>query len=104
MSGGVAYIYDPDHTFKNYCNLTMVTLHNVEKENIKIDMPKHLDLADEVILKALIEKHCQYTDSSIAKKLLNNWDRELENFVKVMPIEYKRALTEMNCLKIKEVV
>tara|TARA_B110000003_G_scaffold276337_1_gene322295 strand:+ start:10 stop:3630 length:3621 start_codon:yes stop_codon:yes gene_type:complete len=104
MSGGVAYIYDPDNTFNNYCNLSMVTLHKVERENIKTDMPKHLNLADEVILKTLIEKHGQYTDSSIAKKILSNWDKELENFIKVMPIEYKRALTEMSSSKIKEVV
>ena len=104
MSGGVAYIYDPGQTFKKYCNLTMVTLHKVEKKDVKTDMPKHLNLADEVILKTLIEKHCQYTSSNIAKKMLKNWDKELENFVKVMPIEYKRALTEMNFSKIKEVV
>ena len=104
MSGGVAYIYDPGQTFKKYCNLTMVTLHKVEKKDVKTDMPKHLNLADEVILKTLIEKHCQYTNSNIAKKMLKNWDKELENFVKVMPIEYKRALTEMNFSKIKEVV
>ena len=104
MSGGVAYIYDPDNTFNNYCNLSMVTLHKVERENIKTDMPKHLNLADEVILKTLIEKHGQNTDSSIAKKILSNWDKELENFIKVMPIEYKRALTEMSSSKIKEVV
>jgi glutamate synthase (NADPH/NADH) large chain len=104
MSGGVAYIYDPGQTFKKYCNLTMVTLHKVEKKDVKTDMPKHLNLADEVILKTLIEKHCQYTNSNIGKKMLKNWDKELENFVKVMPIEYKRALTEMNFSKIKEVV
>ena len=102
MSGGVAYIYDPKNTFKNYCNLTMVTLHNVEKENIKTDMPKHLDLADEDILKTLIEKHSQYTNSNVAKKILIDWDKELKNFVKVMPIEYKRALNEMKETKAKE--
>jgi glutamate synthase (NADPH) large chain len=102
MSGGVAYIYDPKNTFKNYCNLTMVTLHNVEKENIKTDMPKHLDLADEDILKTLIEKHSQYTNSNVAKKILIDWDKELKNFVKVMPIEYKRALNEIKETKTKE--
>ena len=80
----------------------MVTLHNVEKENVKTDMPKHLDLADEVILKTLIEKHSQYTNSNVAKKILVNWDKELKNFVKVMPIEYKRALNEIKETKTKE--
>ena len=55
------------------------------------------------ILKTLIENHCQYTKSNIAEKILNQWDAELENFVKVMPIEYKRALNEMKETKKKEV-
>ena len=103
MSGGVAYVYDPNKTFKNYCNLSMVTLDKVEKANIETETPQHLNLADEIILKTLIEKHCQYTESNIAKKILNQWDTELENFVKVMPIEYKRALNEMKETKKKEV-
>ena len=103
MSGGVAYIYDPKKSFKKYCNLSMVTLHKVEKENIETDTPKHLNLPDKVILKTLIEKHCQYTNSNIAEKILNDWDAELENFVKVMPIEYKRALIEMKVNKTKEI-
>ena len=60
-------------------------------------------MADEIILKTLIENHCQYTKSNIANKILNQWDVELENFVKVMPIEYKRALNEMKETKKKEV-
>ncbi|MDB4039931.1 glutamate synthase-related protein [Methylophilaceae bacterium] len=103
MSGGVAYIYDPQKTFKNYCNLSMVTLHKVKKQNVETDMPLHLNLPDEKILKTLIQNHCQYTESSIAKKILNQWDIELENFVKVMPIEYMRALNEMKEIKKKEV-
>ena len=103
MSGGVAYIYDPNKTFKDYCNLSMVTLHKVEKANIATEMPQHLNSADELILKTLIENHCQYTESNIAKKILNQWDIELGNFIKVMPIEYKRALIEMKKAKAKEV-
>ena len=103
MSGGVAYIYDPNKTFKDYCNLSMVTLHKVEKANISTEMPQHLDSADELILKTFIENHCQYTESNIAKKILNQWDIELGNFIKVMPIEYKRALIEMKEAKAKEV-
>ena len=103
MSGGVAYIYDPNKTFKDYCNLSMVTLHKVEKANIATDMPQHLNSADELILKTLIENHCQYTESNIAKKILNQWDIELGNFIKVMPIEYKRALIEMKKAKAKEI-
>ena len=104
MSGGVAYVYDPKKNFKSYCNLSMVTLEKVEKENIETAIPQHLNLADEIILKTLIENHCQYTESNIAKKILSQWDAELENFVKVMPIEYKRALSEMKDTKTKEAV
>jgi glutamate synthase (NADPH/NADH) large chain len=81
----------------------MVTLHKVEKANIATEMPQHLNSADELILKTLIENHCQYTESNIAKKILNQWDIELGNFIKVMPIEYKRALIEMKEAKAKEV-
>ena len=102
MSGGVAYIYDPNKSFKNYCNLSMVTLHKVNKADIAMDMPLHLNSPDEIILKTLIENHCRYTDSNIGKKILNEWENQLANFVKVMPIEYKRALTEMKNIKNKE--
>ena len=102
MSGGVAYVYDPRKEFKNYCNLSMVTLHRVEKSNIETEIPKHLNLADEVILKTLIKKHCLFTKSKIAKMILDHWEKELGNFIKVMPIEYKRALNEMKENKTKE--
>lgn len=104
MSGGVAYVYDPRKEFKNYCNLSMVTLHRVEKANIETEIPKHLNLADEVILKTLIKNHCLYTNSKIAKIILDHWEKELSNFIKVMPMEYKRALNEMREHKTKETV
>ncbi len=104
MSGGVAYVYDPRKEFKKYCNLSMVTLHRVEKANIETEIPKHLNLADEVILKTLIKNHCLYTNSKIAKIILDHWEKELGNFIKVMPMEYKRALNEMREHKTKETV
>ena len=76
---------------------------NLEKANIATEMPQHLNSADELILKTLTANHCQYTESNIAKKILNQWDIELGNFIKVMPIEYKRALIEMKKAKAKEV-
>jgi len=74
----------------------------VEKSNIETEIPKHLNLADEVILKTLIKKHCLFTKSKIAKMILDHWEKELGNFIKVMPIEYKRALNEMKENKTKE--
>ena len=82
MSGGVAYILDRDSDFNMKCNLGMVELEAVvEQEDI-----------DE--LKGLIEKHQQYTDSAVAKDVLENWDATLPQFVKVMPTDYKRVLLE----------
>jgi glutamate synthase (NADPH/NADH) large chain len=70
MSGGVAYIYDPESKFKHYCNMSMVDLEKVEKENVQPKGPRHLDMADEVILKNLVENHERYTQSPIAKLIL----------------------------------
>jgi glutamate synthase (NADPH/NADH) large chain len=103
MSGGVAYIYDPDGTFEQSCNPSMVTLEKVERENIQPKGPRHLDQPDETILKNLIGKHQELTDSSIAKDILNDWEKELDKFIKVMPNEYKRALNDMHKATIKEV-
>ena len=103
MSGGVAYIYDPDGTFEQSCNPSMVTLEKVERENIQPKGPRHLDQPDETILKNLIGKHQELTDSSIAKDILNDWGKELDKFIKVMPNEYKRALNDMHKATIKEV-
>jgi glutamate synthase (NADPH/NADH) large chain len=103
MSGGVAYIYDPEGTFSQSCNPSMVTLEKVAKENVQPKGAKHLNLSDETILKQLIVNHHKYTDSSIAIDILNNWDTAIGNFVKVMPIEYKRALNELHAATIKEV-
>jgi len=103
MSGGIAYIYDPEGTFKRSCNPSMVTLEKVVKENEQAKGPKHLNLTDEVILKKLITSHHVFTNSPIAIDILNNWDILLNQFVKVMPIEYKRALNELHAETIKEV-
>ena len=103
MSGGVAYIYDPDGTFEQSCNPSMVTLEKIERENIQPKGPRHLDQPDETILKNLIGKHQELTDSSIAKDILTDWEKELDKFIKVMPNEYKRALNDMHKATIKEV-
>ena len=103
MSGGVAYIYDPDGTFNKSCNPSMVTLSKVEKESMQAKGPRHLEQSDELILKNLIMKHRELTDSPIAIDILENWDFNLQHFVKVMPDEYERALNEIHAATIKEV-
>ncbi|WP_457617583.1 glutamate synthase large subunit [Lutibacter sp.] len=87
MSGGIAFIYDPKNKFANgLCNT-----ETIELETIKT--------ADAKELKTLIEKHVLYTNSNRGKELLNDWDTSLNNFVKVMPIEYKRALKRLKTEK-----
>ena len=79
MSGGIAYVYDPENKFDKYCNKELVDI-----EKIAFD--------DVTELKQLVENHYTYTDSALAKRLLDNWDDELERFVKVLPRDYKAVL------------
>ena len=80
MSGGIAYVWDPEQAFARQCNMEMVELE-------AMDAPE--DVAE---LKTLIEKHYNYTDSPVARRVLENWEQALREFVKVMPTDYKRVL------------
>ncbi len=102
MSGGIAYVYDIDGMFAKRCNMSMVTLEKVETEKASVGALKHLGQADEVLLKTLIQKHVNTTDSERAKTILAGWDQARAKFVKVMPHEYKRALTETAAAASKE--
>ena len=82
MSGGVAYIWDPNDEFLANCNLGMVELEKVEEAE---------DVAE---LRELIEMHQNYTESPVAADVLDRWDETLPQFVKVMPTDYKRVLME----------
>jgi glutamate synthase (NADPH/NADH) large chain len=103
MSGGVAYVFDEDGSFAKRCNLSMVTLEKVlptsEQAN---DGTRHRGEADETLLKALIEKHLAETDSGRAKRILGDWAANRAKFVKVFPIEYRRALKELAAAQQKE--
>lgn len=81
MSGGIAYVHDPDGTFKQRCNPGMVDIEKLE-----------LDDADWVY--ALIQKHVDETSSQRGEKFLKNWRTARREFVKVMPQDYRRALKE----------
>ena len=103
MSGGVAYVYDEDGLFAKRCNMSMVSLEKVEAaESVAVAATQHLGQPDEVTLKTLIEKHAAYTGSGRAKALLADWPAARAKFVKVMPNEYKRALTEMAAASSKQ--
>jgi glutamate synthase (NADPH/NADH) large chain len=82
MSGGIAYVWDADKDFITRCNLGTVELEPVEASE---DIAELLDL---------IEQHHQFTNSSVAKRILDDWPAVLEKFVKVMPTDYKRVLAE----------
>ncbi|MGE5622349.1 MAG: glutamate synthase-related protein [Bacillota bacterium] len=109
MSGGVAYVYDPDGDFAKKCNMAMVSLEPVltsADQESKIDRALwHSTVrggegqTDEAILKGLIERHFKYTGSTRARNLLDDWNNARNKFVKVFPNEYKRALGELNAAK-----
>jgi glutamate synthase (NADPH/NADH) large chain len=82
MSGGIAYVYDVKGTFDQLCNKEMVDLDGVSED----------DVAE---LKTMIEAHFTYTQSSVANFVLNDFDNQLKNFIKVFPRDYKKVLFEM---------
>ena len=106
MSGGMAYVYDPDGSFAAKCNLAMVTLEPVlssAEQTNKIAPAIWHSLVrgepgetDEAILKRLIERHFKYTGSTRARNLLDDWVNSRGKFVKVFPMEYQRALRELS--------
>ena len=80
MSGGIAYVYNPNKTFDaTLCNMEMVAFEPLELE----DFNK---------LKRLIKNHSLFTNSPLAKRILEDWENQQNNFVKVMPTDYKKAL------------
>ena len=81
MSGGIAYIYDPNRRFAGQCNQEMVGLGGLEPE-------------DSRLVQALLEKHYSFTGSQVAETILSNWQMHVEYFVKVLPTDYKRALAQ----------
>ncbi|MCK5081992.1 MAG: glutamate synthase subunit alpha, partial [Candidatus Omnitrophica bacterium] len=83
MSGGIAYVYDPENKLDGRTNLDMVDLESVK------------DLKDIDELKDMIERHFEYTGSKKAEYILKNWEQCLPFFVKVFPMEYRRVLGQM---------
>ena len=90
MSGGTAYIYDPENNMdRNNFNMEMIELEAPSEENLQE-------------LEELIVNHYQYTESEVAKAILNDWEEASKAFIKVMPTEYKKALQKMEAEKEKE--
>ncbi len=111
MSGGVAFVLDESGKFQQRCNLAMVDLEPIadEDDNIEqldhrggdlethgmVDVMHSLTQGDSKLLYGLISRHAALTQSPKAKEILASWDRYRSRFVKVMPIEYRRALEQM---------
>ncbi len=110
MSGGIAYVLDEDGSFSARCNLSMVDLEPVEEEDDlmrrfhqdgdletkgRVDILADMSGHDEERLSQLITNHLKYTGSPRAKAILDDWAGYRTKFVKVMPVEYRRALREM---------
>ena len=83
MSGGIAYVLDEEQTFKGKCNAADLNLDPITEDD------------DKVQLKELITNHYNYTQSSLAQRILENWDAYLPKFVKVLPEEYRKALIRL---------
>ncbi|MCB1897925.1 glutamate synthase-related protein [Cognatazoarcus halotolerans] len=116
MSGGVAYVLDETGDFEQRCNMAQVALEPVPEEiearkgsesgdelesHGRVDID-HLEMADEYILKSLIERHVRFTASPRGREILDNWASYRGRFVKVMPNEYRRVLAEMAAQKQKQ--
>ncbi len=111
MSGGVAYVLDESGDFARRCNLAMVELEPIADEDRALEKLDHqggdlethgrVDITHDMTrfdarrLRGLIEKHSHYTNSARAREILEGWDEFLPKFVKVMPVDYRRALLEM---------
>ena len=90
MSGGIAYVWDIDGDFATRCNMGMVELFAVEEEK------------DVEELRQLITDHYKYTESTVAKRVLDNWNALLPQFIKVYPTDYRRVIEEAEQLNLED--
>ncbi len=117
MSGGIAYVLDGEGDFDQRCNMSMVELEPITAEDDalealdhqggdmetagRVDVSHDMTRFDAIRLRQLIENHLHYTASPVARCVLDDWDDYLPKFVKVMPVDYRRALTEMQAAQRK---
>lgn len=90
MSGGVAYVWDKNHNFDYFCNMDMVEINLVEESSYRKELHE------------LIRQHYLYTGSKLARTMLDDWNRYVEDFIQVVPIEYKRVLQEEQVKKLQQ--
>ena len=90
MSGGVAYVWDKNHNFDYFCNMDQVEINLVEEASSRKELHE------------LIRQHYLYTGSALARKMLDDWNRYVEDFIQIVPIEYKRVLQEEKMKQLQE--
>lgn len=90
MSGGVAYVWDKNHNFDYFCNMEMVELSLIENSTSRKELHE------------LIRQHYLYTGSQLARTMLDDWNRYVDDFIQITPIEYKRVLAEEQMRKLQE--
>ena len=90
MSGGVVYVWDKNHNFDYFCNMDMVEINLVEDSTYRKELHE------------LIRQHYLYTGSKLARTMLDDWNHYVEDFIQVVPIEYKRVLQEEQVKKLQQ--
>ena len=90
MSGGMAYVWDKHHDFDYFCNMDMVEINLVEESSYRKELHE------------LVRQHYLYTGSKLARQMLDDWPRYVEDFIQIVPIEYKRVLQEEQVKKLQQ--
>ncbi|MDR0989716.1 MAG: glutamate synthase large subunit [Prevotellaceae bacterium] len=90
MSGGVAYVWNPDNNFDYFCNMEMVELSLIEEASYRKELHE------------LIRQHYLYTGSKLARIMLDDWNRYADQFIQIVPIEYKKVLQEEQMQKLQQ--
>ncbi len=90
MSGGVAYVWNKKGNFDFFCNMDMVELSLIEESSYRKELHE------------LIRKHWMYTGSALARTMLDDWNHYVEEFIQVVPIEYKRVMQEEHMRRLQE--
>jgi len=90
MSGGVAYVWNKDGNFDYFCNMEMVELSLIEEASYRKELHE------------LIRQHYLYTGSNLARTMLDNWNRYVDEFIQIVPIEYKKVLQEEQMRKLQQ--
>ncbi len=90
MSGGVAYVWNKDGNFDYFCNMEMVELSLIEESSYRKELHE------------LIRNHYFYTGSKLAKTMLDSWEKYVDQFIQIVPIEYKKVLQEEQMEKLQQ--